>query len=151
MRTFDLSKRPALLDTVDTFLAAVPWTKHRTVIVYLREHGERRYVRLRTFNKHRTKGCWYPAPRFYTVPIDRAEDLGRAIIEASRGRTFGVQPEWWADFEKQYEALPRNGADRNGVESEPGVDPEEHDEKRVDGIQSAGQIRTTTPARSEVA
>ena len=102
MRTINLKRKPAFLKTLDTFLAAVPWTKHRTIIIYLREHGGRRYVRLRTFNKHRTKGMWYPAPRFYMVPIDRAEDLGRAIIEASQGRPFGPQPEWWADYQAEY-------------------------------------------------
>ena len=111
-----------MLDTVDTFLAAVPWTEHRTVIVYLREHGARRYVRLRTFNKHRVKGMWYPSPRFYMVPIDCAENLAQAIFAAAGGRPCGPQPEWWTDFEKQYEALPRG---RNGKGAQPkstGVD-----------------------------
>jgi len=116
-----------MFETVDKFLAAVPWTKHRTVIVYLREHGARRYVRLRTFNKHRTKGMWYPSPRFYMVPMDRAADLGRAIIEASRGRPFGPQPEWWADFEKQYAALPRGGNGRGRNESRYGVSASDPD------------------------
>ncbi len=104
-----------MLDTVDTFLAAVPWTKRRTVIIYLREHGGRRYVRLRTFNRHREKGCWYPAPRFYTVPIDNAAALGKAIIAASEGRPFGPRPDWWADFEKQYREYRGCKAETEGV------------------------------------
>ena len=112
MKKADLSKKPEVLRTVDTFLAAVPWTKRRTVIIYLREHGGRRYVRLRTFNKHRTKGCWYPAPRFYTVPIERAAALGEAIIAASKGEPFGPQPEWWEEFEEQYKSLSKKRTER---------------------------------------
>ena len=103
----ELSKKPEVLKTVDTFLAAVPWTKRRTIIIYLREHGGRRYVRMRTFNKHRKKGCWYPTKRVYMVPLECAAELGEAIIAASKGEPFGRQPEWWTDFETQYEALAR--------------------------------------------
>ena len=105
MKRADLSKKPEVLKTVDTFLSAIPWTKNRTVIIYLREHGGRRYVRMRTFNKHREKGCWYPAPRFYTVPLECAAELGEAIIAASEGEPFGIQPEWWEEFERQYREL----------------------------------------------
>ena len=108
MQGIDLSDKPAVLDTVDTFMAAVPWTKNRMVVIFLREHSGRRHVRLRTFNRHQTKGCWYPAPRFYTIPIEKAENLDRAIIAASKGRPFGWEPEWWRDFEKQYAALLKN-------------------------------------------
>jgi len=110
MKRINLSKKPAVLETVDTFLAAVPWTKRRTVVIYLREHGGRRYVRLRTFNKHRVKGCWYPTKRFYMVPLESAEALGNAIIAASKGKPFDHQPDWWADFEKQYQELSREGS-----------------------------------------
>ena len=109
MKEIDLSRKPAVLDTVDTFLAAVPWMKRRTVIIYLREHAGRRYVRLRTFNKHRVKDCWYPTKRYYMVPIESAERLGQAIVAASKGKPCGPQPEWWADFERQYAALLKEG------------------------------------------
>ena len=102
MKKVNLARPPAMLKTVDTFLGAVPWTKRRAVIVYLREHGGRRYVRLRPFNRHREKDYWYPTARFFMVPIDCAASLGKAIIAASKGRPFGDPPEWWADFEKQY-------------------------------------------------
>jgi hypothetical protein len=36
------------------------------------------------------------------VPIEHAEELGKEIIAASKGRPFGDPPEWWADFEKEY-------------------------------------------------
>lgn len=113
MKKADLSKPPAMLETVDTFLGVVPWTKNRTVIVYLREHGRRRYIRIRTFNKHRTMGCWYPTKRVFIVPIDRAPALGKAIIAAGKGRTFGDMPTWWEGFEKQY----REREKRKAVES----------------------------------
>ena len=100
-------KCPTFKGAVDTFAAAVPWTKNRMVIVYHRCHAGREYIRLRTFNRHQVKGCWYPAPRFYMVPIEHAKELGSAIIAAGRGQSRGPAPEWYADFEKQYAALPR--------------------------------------------
>ena len=120
MKNVDLSKPPAVLETVDTFLGAVPWTEWRTVIIYLREHGGRRYVRLRTFNKQREKGYWYPGKRYYMVPIESAAALGKAIIAASKGRPFGDQPEWWADFEAQYQEWQARKA--AGADEAPDVD-----------------------------
>ena len=120
MKKTNLSRPPAMLETVDTFLAAGPWTERRTVVIYLREHGGRRYVRLRTFNRHREKGHWYPTKRFYMVPIKSAAAPGKAIIAASKGRPFGDQPEWWADFEEGYrEWQARKAAE---VDEAPDVD-----------------------------
>ena len=96
------NKKSIIGPAIDKFMGAVEWTKNRMVIVYYRVHAGKEYIRLRTFNRHQVKGCWYPAPRFYMVPLDRAAELGKAIIAASEGRTIGRQPEWWADFEKQY-------------------------------------------------
>ena len=70
----------------DTFMAAVPWTKNRMVVVFRRERNGREYVRCRTFNRHQVKKIWYPSPRFYMVPVDCAEELGKAIIAAARAR-----------------------------------------------------------------
>ncbi len=100
-------KQSIIGPAVDQFRAAVPWTKNRMVIVYHRRHAGREYIRMRTFNRHQVKGCWYPAPRFYMVPIEHAEELGRAIIAAGRGQSHGPTPAWYGDFEKQYAALPR--------------------------------------------
>ena len=58
----------------------------------------------RTFNKHRTKGCWYPSPRFFVVPLDCAAGLAKAIAVGASGKQLGPEPEWYADFEKQYAA-----------------------------------------------
>ena len=38
------------------------------------------------------------------VPVDRAEELGKAIIAAARGEQYGQVPGWWYDFDKQYQA-----------------------------------------------
>ncbi len=100
----ETNERSIIGPAIDHFRAAVPWTKNRMVIVYHRRHAGREYIRMRTFNRHQVKGCWYPAPRFYMVPIDHAEELGNAIIAAGRDRSSGPMPEWVADFEKQYEA-----------------------------------------------
>ena len=98
-------------------VAAVPWGRWRSVLVFRRQHTGRTWIRFRTFNRHQVKGCWYPAPRFYMVPIDHAEELGSAIIAAGRGRSPGPMPEWYVDFEKQYEARAwKNEADETASE-----------------------------------
>ena len=88
------------------------------VLVFLREHAGREYIRLRTFNRHQVKGCWYPAPRFYMVPIEHAEELGDAIIAAGRGRSPGPMPEWYSDFEKQYKARAWRNNDHGTAQTE---------------------------------
>ena len=82
----------------------MPWGRWRSVIVYRRQHAGRIWLRLRTFNKHRTKGCWYPSPRFFVVPLDCAAGLAEAIAAGASGKRLGPEPEWYADFEKQYAA-----------------------------------------------
>ncbi len=100
-------KKRSIFETVDTLMAAVPWTKRRMVLLFKREHGARKYIQVRTFNRHQVKRCWYPAPRFYTVPIECAATLGKAILAAAEGKKFGPEPDRYRDFEKQYKALPR--------------------------------------------
>ncbi len=69
-----------------------PWTKNRMVVVFRRERNGREYVRCRTFNRHQIKKIWYPSPRFYMVPVNCAEELGKAIIAAARGEQYGQVP-----------------------------------------------------------
>lgn len=94
----------SIFDTVDEFIGAVPWTRRRMVLVYLRHHGARTFVRLRTFNRHKKLGCWYPSPRYFVVPQECALDLAKAIEAAAVGERFGPEPDWYRDFEKQYNA-----------------------------------------------
>lgn len=95
----DLSRPAAALDPRDTFLAAIPWTHRRTVVVYLREDRGRRFVRLRTLCKHKTDGHRYRTVRSFQVPVEIAAALGEALIAAGMGEPYGDPPEWWADFE----------------------------------------------------
>ena len=68
------------------------------------------------------------------VPLGRAAELGRAIIAASQGEPFGPQPDWWHDFEKQYEALlkgntrptPSIPSDSGDESNDADSDPEFH-------------------------
>ena len=66
-------------------IPTVAWMKNRTVIVYLRLQGDGRSIRLRTFNRHQVKGCWYPTRRLYIVPIESAPTLAKAIEAAAEG------------------------------------------------------------------
>ena len=98
-------QEPSIFDTVDEFIGAVPWTRRRMVLVYLRHHGARTFVRLRTFNRHKKLGCWYPSPRYFVVPQECARDLARTIEAAAAGNQSGAEPDWYRDFEKQYNAV----------------------------------------------
>ena len=93
----------------DEVLTFVPWKKHRTVIVTHREFGGKEFVRLHTFNRHRTFGTWYPSPRFFMIPMEHADQIGKAIIAAAHGEISGEEPEWWAEFQEAYKSLPRSG------------------------------------------
>ena len=95
--------RQVTAPAVDEYVSNVPLTKNRMVIVYRRHHAEREYVRLRTFHRHQVQGFWYPARRFYMVPLGYAEQLGNAIITAGNWESF-PKPVWYTDFEKQYDA-----------------------------------------------
>ena len=101
---------------VDTFMNCVSWTKNRMVIIYHRLHAGKEYIRLRTFHRHQVKDCWYPAQRFYMIPLTSARDLGNAIIAAGRGQG-GSMPDWYADFEKQYDARAWQKQDDAGEDS----------------------------------
>ena len=83
-------------------MATVPWGNWRAVLVYERRHAGRNWLRLRTFNKHRTKGCWYLSPRFFVVPMDYAEDPANAIEAAAQGEQER-EPDWYNTFQRQYD------------------------------------------------
>jgi len=100
-------RKPTIVGTIDYFVAAIPWTRNRMVLVFLREHAGRWWVRLRTFNRHRTKGCWYPGPRYFVIPVEMALALAAAIRGARLAKRATAPPDWFADFEKQYANLPR--------------------------------------------
>ena len=93
------AEKPGILETVDEFMAAVPWDEWRTVLVYRRQHGGRTYIRLRTWNKHRRFGSWYPSDRFFIIPIGNAGLLADAIQAAAEGRP-GKKPDWLKAREK---------------------------------------------------
>lgn len=101
---------PSILETHDTLVGALDWGRgnQRKVLVYRREHGGREFVRLRTFNRHRSRGCWYPTSRGFVIPMENAFDLSDAIDTAAMGDFFSPPPEWYADFEAQYQALRRS-------------------------------------------
>ena len=90
---------------VDYLMACVKWGRLRRVLVFIRDHAGRRWIRLRVFNKHFTKGCWYPSRRYFVVPMECAKDLGRALIRAADEQQTGETPEWFCDWERSYAAF----------------------------------------------
>lgn len=92
--------KPDILSTFDTFIGAVPWGEWRMVLVFRREHGGRTYVRLRTWNRHRTRDFWYPTKRFFVVPVEHADALADAIKAAARGVPIEEKPAWYKARER---------------------------------------------------
>ncbi len=119
MATTTQPKRGRPFETFDEFVDAVPWGETRTVLVYRRKHGWREYVRLRTWNRHREKGCWYPSRRFFIIPLERADDLAGAILSASAGDSYD-KPDWLVEHERaeddQLRALGAEGMSAEEVE-----------------------------------
>lgn len=87
----------SILGTYDEFVCAVPWGRWRTVVVHDRIHGGREYVRLRTWNLHRTKEVWYPSNRFFVIPKARAEELADALNLAADGHRE-QPPDWLPEW-----------------------------------------------------
>ena len=96
---------------INIFRSEVRLTDNRTAIICLRAYGKHRYVQIRTYNRQKTEGFWYPTKRSYTVPLDHAEELGKAIIAASKREMFGSRPDWWTEFERQYAGLSKRQID----------------------------------------
>ena len=84
------------LNTVDTFVCEIPWSPNRTVLLHRRRHGWRDYVLLRTWNRHRKLGLWYPTTRGFVIPLDRAISLANAL-EMADASAFLPEPDWLVD------------------------------------------------------
>lgn len=99
---------PSILDTVDEFIAAVPWGNRSVVLVHRRDHGGREYIRLRTWNRHKTENYWYPTKRGFVIQAARVEDLVEAIYSAAEGESLTAKPDWLVAREQaEDEALLR--------------------------------------------
>lgn len=88
--------------TEDIFIGEVSIDPHRCILIYLREHGGRRYVRWRVFHKHRKVRQWYPdRRRWFVVPVGIADALARAIAAAPAGQAIAPQPSWLDAIDKR--------------------------------------------------
>ena len=91
----------SVLETIDTFIATVPVSDHRMILVYRRQHGGREFVRWRYWHHHRTRGCWYPDKyRSFVIPIEQAHGLAEALLQAEAGRSSPM-PNWLAEVERR--------------------------------------------------
>ena len=94
------ANKPSVLETIDEFMAVVPWGGARMVLVHRRQHAGRVYVRLRTWNKHRTKRVYYPSKRSFVIPVQNASALADAIEQAACG-VASPKPEWFLEREQE--------------------------------------------------
>lgn len=84
----------SITETVEHFIACVPWGPNRVVLVYHRTHGGRSYVRFRTWNQHKERHFWYPTKRFFVVPLGSAGVLSDAIRAAITKQPMDAEPPW---------------------------------------------------------
>lgn len=100
--------------TVDTFIAEVPVDPQRCILVYLRQHGGRQYVRWRVFHKHGQGGNWYPDKRrAFVLSAGIADALARAIASAATGQAVTPKPAWLEAIDAWREHRCRCMADLN--------------------------------------
>ena len=92
------TKPMKISQTVDMFIDSIQWSDNRAVLVHRREHGGRTYVRFRTWNRHKTKGVWYPSKRSFVVPVGNAEPLADALRLGADG-VEGAKPDWFLAWE----------------------------------------------------
>jgi len=86
--------------TLDTFVAEVPAGQDRVILVYLRKHGGKQYIRWRYFHRHKTARYWYPdAWRWFVIPISVGEALAAALVAAHRGDALTAKPKWLAQVD----------------------------------------------------
>ncbi len=95
-----LKKPQTIFQSSDTFIDSIQWSDNRAVLVHRREHGGRTYVRFRTWNRHKTKGVWYPSKRSFVVPVGNAEPLAEALRLGADG-VEGAKPVWLLDWEQE--------------------------------------------------
>ena len=86
----------------DELMGFAEWTKNQHVLVFRRTYADREFIRVRVFDRHQKHGFWYPSPRSFHVGLDCARELGLTIAGAAIGE-LPVVPDWWAEFEEQYE------------------------------------------------
>lgn len=95
---------------VGDLMGFVESTRNRSVVVFRRSYGDRTFIRMRVFNRHKERGFWYPSPRSFHVHQTCARQVGEAIICAADGVDYCQPPEWWAEFEAQYEPTGKHVA-----------------------------------------
>ena len=87
----------------DVFIAMLPMTASRCVLVHRRHHAGKDFVRWRVWNFHQTKRVWYPTKRGFIVPVADAAALADAIVAGATG-VEGEKPGWLIEREREEEA-----------------------------------------------
>ncbi len=122
MGNTNATKRQSTFSGDGKFIACVPWGPWVAVLVHRAEHHHLPYIRLRRWNRHRTKGHWYPTRRYFVVHADHADDLAEALHAAARDEVLSEEPEWMETFRKSYAAYQANKAaetDSSSAEDRP--------------------------------
>ena len=109
MNTTYPAAKPSILETVDQFITVVPWSSASAVLIHRRLHGGRVDVRIRKWNRHRTKGVCYPTKSAFVTPLDDANGLAYGIQAAARGHAT-EKPDRLLDWEQE-EAERSEGAE----------------------------------------
>ncbi|UCC31058.1 MAG: hypothetical protein JSU86_02040 [Phycisphaerales bacterium] len=96
------ANRQDVPDPGGEFVTCVPWGRWVAILVHRARHQGHKYVRIRRWNKHRKKLCWYPTTRGFTLPAEHCEDLARALVTAAGGTPPTNPPTWLREFHEAY-------------------------------------------------
>src|SRR4051794_20646818 len=90
--------------TDDRFVGEIVLHPDKVILVFLRKHGGREFVRWRIFHRHRLSRRWYADKRrHFCIPVAAARALARAIAAGPHGKPITDKPGWVVEMDEHYE------------------------------------------------
>ena len=88
----------------EIFLGEIKLSPSRVSLVYRGTHHGRDYIRMRVWNRHKTKGVWYPCRyRSFVFPAEHADEMGETLLAGAR--SIGTEkPDWLIEREAAEDA-----------------------------------------------
>ena len=88
----------------ERFITSIPWSDSRAIVVKLRDFEGGTFLQLRTWNRHRKSGDWYPSRRQVQMPLAIADGLVEGVQQAMMDDR-SEKPTWLSEAEDRYDKL----------------------------------------------
>ena len=88
----------------ERFVATVPRSDSRAIVVKLRDYENETFLQIHTWNLHRKSGDWYPSRREVQMPLEIADGLVEGVQKAMSD-SQSEKPKWLREGEARYERL----------------------------------------------